>query len=47
MLLNYIFKILIEIVLLPLTYKVVKYLKTREEVDHLDTDTNFNPVATK
>ncbi|MBT3538870.1 queuosine precursor transporter [Candidatus Parcubacteria bacterium] len=44
---NYIFKILIEIVLLPLTYKVVKYLKTREEVDHLDTDTNFNPVATK
>ncbi|PLX26490.1 transporter [Candidatus Parcubacteria bacterium] len=44
---NYIFKILIEIVLLPVTYKVVKYLKVREAIDYFDADTNFNPITTK
>jgi hypothetical protein len=41
---NYIFKIGTEIILLPITYHVVGWLKKKEEVDHYDTDTNFNPV---
>jgi queuosine precursor transporter len=41
---NYIFKILVEILLLPITYRVVSWLKKKEDVDHYDTDTNFNPL---
>jgi len=44
---NYIFKILIEIVLLPITYRVVAWLKKKEEVDHYDTETDFNPLKVK
>jgi len=44
---NYIFKILVEVVFLPLTYRLVAFLKKKEEVDFYDTNTNFNPVATK
>lgn len=42
---NYIFKCGVEIVLTPVTYKVVNYLKKKEEEDYFDTDTNFNPLA--
>lgn len=41
---NYIFKIGTEIILLPVTYRVVGYLKKKEEVDFYDRDTNFNPI---
>jgi len=41
---NYIFKILTEIILLPVTYKVVGWLKEKEDVDCYDNDTNFNPL---
>jgi len=41
---NYIFKILVEIILLPVTYRVVGWLKKKEEVDYYDRDTNFNPL---
>lgn len=41
---NYIFKILIEVILLPLTYRLTAFLKKKEEVDYYDTDTNFNPI---
>jgi queuosine precursor transporter len=44
---NYVFKILVEILLLPITYKAVAWLKKKEEIDHYDTDTNFNPLKTK
>lgn len=44
---NYIFKILVEIILLPVTYKVIGWLKKREEVDYYDTSTNFNPIKIK
>ncbi|HLD31325.1 MAG TPA: queuosine precursor transporter [Patescibacteria group bacterium] len=44
---NYIFKILIEILLLPLTYKIAGWLKKQENSDHFDTSTNFNPFQTK
>ena len=41
---NYIFKILTEIVLLPVTYKVIGWLKKKEAVDFYDNGTNFNPL---
>ncbi len=41
---NYIFKILVEIVLLPITYRVVGWLKKKEETDYYDTDTDFSPI---
>lgn len=40
---NYIFKCSMEIILTPLTYKIVNFLKKQEKVDYYDTDTNFNP----
>ena len=42
---NYIFKTLVEIVLTPLTYKVVKFLKKNEQEDYYDYGTNFNPFV--
>ncbi|MEK7499575.1 MAG: queuosine precursor transporter, partial [Patescibacteria group bacterium] len=42
---NYVFKILIEIVMLPLTYHIVGVLKKREGTDHYDHHTNFSPFA--
>ncbi len=42
---NYIFKVAIEILFTPLTYKAIAYLKAREGVDYYDRDTDFNPFA--
>jgi len=42
---NYIFKLLVEVVLLPLTYWVVGLLKRAENEDYYDRHTNFNPFA--
>jgi len=42
---NYIFKVGMEVVLTPVTYKVVKFLKRSEQEDAYDTETNFNPFA--
>lgn len=42
---NYIFKVTIEILFTPLTYKAVAFLKAREGVDAFDRDTDFNPFA--
>lgn len=42
---NYLFKTSVEILFTPLTYKVVKFLKNRENEDHYDNDTNFNPFV--
>ncbi|MFA6524712.1 MAG: queuosine precursor transporter [Patescibacteria group bacterium] len=41
---NYVFKLGFEVVLTPVTYKVVNYLKKSENEDFFDTDTNFNPM---
>ena len=41
---NYIFKVLVEIVLLPMTYRIVGWLKKKEQEDYYDTNTNFNPI---
>jgi uncharacterized integral membrane protein (TIGR00697 family) len=40
---NYVFKCGVEILMTPVTYKIVGYLKHEEEIDHYDRDTNFNP----
>lgn len=40
---NYIFKVSLEIVFTPLTYKIVGFLKRVEKVDWFDYGTNFNP----
>jgi len=40
---NFIFKVLVEIALLPITYRIVNTLKDRESSDIFDANTNFNP----
>jgi hypothetical protein len=40
---NYVFKLAVEVVLLPLTYVVVTMLKRIEQEDYFDRFTNFNP----
>ncbi|MHB0858363.1 MAG: queuosine precursor transporter [Anaerolineae bacterium] len=40
---NYVFKSGLEIVVTPLTYRVVNGLKRAEQEDHYDYDTNFSP----
>lgn len=40
---NYVFKVSLEIIFTPLTYKVVGFLKRAEKVDWFDYKTNFNP----
>jgi len=44
---NYIFKTAIEIIFTPVTYKVVGFLKKKENEDYYDNDTNFNPLTNK
>ncbi len=45
MVVNWFFKVVWEIVLTPVTYAVVGWLKHREGVDVYDTDTEFSPFA--
>lgn len=40
---NWVMKVLVEVVLTPLTYLVIGWLKRVEAVDTFDRDTNFNP----
>ena len=42
---NYIFKCGAEIVFTPVTYRVVNYLKKKEEEDYFDEKTKFNPFS--
>ncbi len=44
---NYIFKTAIEILFTPLTYRVIRFLKKKEQEDHYDRQTNFNPFSLK
>ncbi|MEI8174774.1 MAG: queuosine precursor transporter [bacterium] len=44
---NYFFKCEIEILFTPITYKVIKFLKKKENEDYYDVDTNFNPFFNK
>jgi uncharacterized PurR-regulated membrane protein YhhQ (DUF165 family) len=45
MLTNWLLKVLWEVVLTPVTYAVVGFLKNREGVDVFDTDIEFSPFA--
>lgn len=36
-------KVFVEVVMLPITYVVVRFLKSAENVDYYDYDTDFNP----
>lgn len=40
---NYVFKCGLEVLVTPITYRVVNGLKNAEQVDHYDVDTDFNP----
>jgi queuosine precursor transporter len=40
---NYVYKVALEVVLTPVTYWVVGFLKRAEGVDVFDTKTDFNP----
>jgi uncharacterized integral membrane protein (TIGR00697 family) len=42
---NWIFKVMVEVVLTPLTYAVVGALKRAEHEDYYDVDTNFTPFS--
>ena len=42
---NYALKVLWEIVMAPLTYRVVAFLKRAENEDYFDRDTDFNPFS--
>jgi len=45
MITNYVLKVTWEIVATPLTYKVVGFLKRKENEDYYDRDTNFTPFS--
>jgi len=38
-------KVVVEVILLPVSYAAVGFLKRAEDVDHFDYDTNFNPFS--
>lgn len=40
---NYIFKVAIEVIMTPITYRVVGFLKHAEREDYYDVDTDFSP----
>ncbi len=43
MLVGWLFKVTVEIVMLPVTYRIINYLKTKERIDTYDRKTNFTP----
>jgi hypothetical protein len=45
MLTNYTLKVLWEVVMTPLTYRVVNFLKRAEQEDYFDRGTNFTPFS--
>ena len=40
---NYLFKVGVEALMTPITYRIVSFLKRMENEDYYDYDTNFNP----
>jgi len=38
-------KVLVEVVMLPLTYAVVRFLKDTDHVDHYDYGSRLNPLV--
>ncbi|GAB7079382.1 queuosine precursor transporter [Megalodesulfovibrio paquesii] len=44
---NYVFKVAVEVLFTPLTYRIVAFLKRAENEDVYDRDTDFNPFILK
>jgi uncharacterized integral membrane protein (TIGR00697 family) len=44
---NYVLKVLVEVVMTPVTYKIVGWLKRVEDEDYYDRTTDFNPFTLK
>ena len=44
---GWIFKTLVEVALLPVTYRILNYLKKSEQIDHYDEKTDFTPFSLK
>ena len=44
---NYIFKVGVEALFTPLTYRIVNALKSAEHEDYFDIGTDFNPFRVK
>ncbi|MFA6045060.1 MAG: queuosine precursor transporter [Phycisphaerales bacterium] len=44
---NWMFKVIVEVIMTPLTYAICGFLKKAEGVDHFDTGTNFTPFSLK
>jgi uncharacterized integral membrane protein (TIGR00697 family) len=44
---NYVYKVGLEIIMTPATYKIVHFLKKKENIDYFDYKTNFNPFRLK
>lgn len=44
---NWVFKVMVEVVLTPVTYLVCGWLKRAEGVDHFDRETDFTPFSLK
>jgi hypothetical protein len=42
---NYAIKVLWEVVMTPVTYRVVNFLKRAESEDYFDRHTNFTPFS--
>jgi uncharacterized integral membrane protein (TIGR00697 family) len=40
-------KVIVEVVMLPVSYGVVRFLKRAEGIDHYDYETNFNPFLAR
>ena len=44
---QFVLKTLVEVVFLPVTYRIVRFLKRAENEDYFDRDTDFNPFHVK
>jgi uncharacterized integral membrane protein (TIGR00697 family) len=42
---NWFFKVMVEVVMTPVTYAIVGFLKRHEHEDFYDTNTNFTPFS--
>jgi hypothetical protein len=41
---GWIAKVAVEVLMLPVSYTAVRYLKRTERIDHYDLNTDFNPL---
>lgn len=46
-LVGWLFKTVVEVVLLPMTYRVISFIKIKENIDSYDKKTDFNPFRLK